>query len=576
MIPRKYFSGGMSLLRLDAAMRMDGKGDEVKENQHWSPDLVDCEFDPVIWGEGSLADREWITDRLEFFEDILQELYVVQLNWNSAVETLGITNENISKFLERLNDIRQFCEEGMNEIRKTRKSVAEREIFFESEKEVILDEIQSLRILFGKYRYDFDDLFSQNEKASSKYDDFKDILEIFIAQEFGEENRTFAKESLEQANMLLPERDFLHILMHELLGLKVNLKVFGGTSEEVQGFTIKIIELEEICMQSRLRIDNLKKSFEDRVRSALIDHRFLLEKIENLKDLFEMHKHVFESVIPHDRYVVIEYVLRQLFAFLNKKESLEEFDLRKTIHAIYEIQKDPNIVFSFTEDTPEKLNIVQYKRKLYEALYNIIKNGIEAINKFKHEKKSGIPFQGTMKIHLITLRDKITIVIETNGGAIPAHIRDSILKDNLPVATATKKYGEYVMPGGLGLISVHNVVTNTFHGQMEIVTHEENVGTPEESGSTSIVITFRRMDNHIAVNHAMQAVLPAPTTLWNTGGIDLSLAGMKLRTENKGGKIIFHFDPLLLQRLQRASGFFPLIINIQPLINLRKFLGLGI
>ena len=59
------------------------------------------------------------------------------------------------------------------------------------------------------------------------------------------------------------------------------------------------------------------------------------------------------------------------------------------------------------------------------------------------------------------------------------------------------------------------------------------------------------------------------------GGIDLTPANMNLQTQNNGGEIKFHVDPAMLQRLQSASGFVPVNINIHPLTNIKTFLGLN-
>ena len=58
------------------------------------------------------------------------------------------------------------------------------------------------------------------------------------------------------------------------------------------------------------------------------------------------------------------------------------------------------------------------------------------------------------------------------------------------------------------------------------------------------------------------------------GGIDLTPANMNLQTKNNGDEIKFHLDPAMLQQLQNAPGFVPVIINIQPLKSLQEFLGL--
>ncbi|MBF0571075.1 MAG: hypothetical protein HQL12_04320 [Candidatus Omnitrophica bacterium] len=60
------------------------------------------------------------------------------------------------------------------------------------------------------------------------------------------------------------------------------------------------------------------------------------------------------------------------------------------------------------------------------------------------------------------------------------------------------------------------------------------------------------------------------------GGIDLTAANMNLQTQNNGGEIKFHLDPAMLRQLQNAPGFVPVIINIQPMMDLRQFLGLNV
>ena len=59
------------------------------------------------------------------------------------------------------------------------------------------------------------------------------------------------------------------------------------------------------------------------------------------------------------------------------------------------------------------------------------------------------------------------------------------------------------------------------------------------------------------------------------GGIDLTPANMHLQTQNAGEGIKFYLDPAMLQQLQNAPGFVPVIISIQPLKSLPEFLGLN-
>jgi hypothetical protein len=74
-------------------------------------------------------------------------------------------------------------------------------------------------------------------------------------------------------------------------------------------------------------------------------------------------------------------------------------------------------------------------------------------------------------------------------------------------------------------------------------------------------------------DHSMKA--QKSTREHREGGIDLTPANMNLLTKNGGEAIRFHLNPLQLQQLQNAPGFAPVIINIQPMTNLRMFLGLN-
>jgi hypothetical protein len=74
----------------------------------------------------------------------------------------------------------------------------------------------------------------------------------------------------------------------------------------------------------------------------------------------------------------------------------------------------------------------------------------------------------------------------------------------------------------------------------------------------------------------------------NRGGIDLTPANMNLQTKmdsrlyvkgepslgSRGnGGIKFHLDPVQLQQLQNAPGFVPVIIDVEPLKDLKSFLA---
>ena len=69
----------------------------------------------------------------------------------------------------------------------------------------------------------------------------------------------------------------------------------------------------------------------------------------------------------------------------------------------------------------------------------------------------------------------------------------------------------------------------------------------------------------------------ADSAMLNKGGIDFKSdkVDSAFAVKNSGGEIKFHIDPAMLQQLQNAPGFVPVIINIQPMTDLRLFLGLN-
>ncbi|MBF0489352.1 MAG: metallophosphoesterase [Candidatus Omnitrophica bacterium] len=58
------------------------------------------------------------------------------------------------------------------------------------------------------------------------------------------------------------------------------------------------------------------------------------------------------------------------------------------------------------------------------------------------------------------------------------------------------------------------------------------------------------------------------------GGVDLNAVNDNLQVKNSGEEIKFHLNPAQLAQLQNASGFTPVIIDIQPMTNIKLFLGL--
>jgi len=60
-----------------------------------------------------------------------------------------------------------------------------------------------------------------------------------------------------------------------------------------------------------------------------------------------------------------------------------------------------------------------------------------------------------------------------------------------------------------------------------------------------------------------------------TNGAPIKAFGRLGSLERDDSGIKFHMDPAQLLELQNAPGFMPIIINVQPMINLQLFLGLN-
>ena len=96
------------------------------------------------------------------------------------------------------------------------------------------------------------------------------------------------------------------------------------------------------------------------------------------------------------------------------------------------------------------------------------------------------------------------------------------------------------------------------------------------------VLSAGRNNGLMDVDKAMAAgrLATEKNNVLNKGGIDLTPVQINLQTKTdsrfsgQDNGIKFQLDPALRSQLQNASGFEPLIINIQPKTDLRQFLGL--
>ncbi|MBF0511452.1 MAG: hypothetical protein HQL13_03890 [Candidatus Omnitrophica bacterium] len=96
--------------------------------------------------------------------------------------------------------------------------------------------------------------------------------------------------------------------------------------------------------------------------------------------------------------------------------------------------------------------------------------------------------------------------------------------------------------------------------------------------STVLQEVFDRLPG---LNNAMQAPGEGGhgrivmNNLRNTGGVDFTLHQIRLRIQKIGHKIRFIINPVLLKQLENLMGLVPVIIKIEPIMNIKSWLSVG-
>jgi len=101
---------------------------------------------------------------------------------------------------------------------------------------------------------------------------------------------------------------------------------------------------------------------------------------------------------------------------------------------------------------------------------------------------------------------------------------------------------------------------------------EKSVFVGKEPDHVLIIDIVRANDPRLRVDKARTV---------ESGGIDLTPVRMNLQTKidssplaQRGIGIKFHLDPAMLTQLQNTPGFVPVIIDIEPMTDLKRFLGI--
>ncbi len=97
------------------------------------------------------------------------------------------------------------------------------------------------------------------------------------------------------------------------------------------------------------------------------------------------------------------------------------------------------------------------------------------------------------------------------------------------------------------------------------------------SGIENLLVTYEEPLKEFFVQREKGAGPAANPAKTPEGGIDFKSdkvnSAFVIKTSGEGIK--FHIDPVMLEQLQNVPGFIPVIINIQPMNNIREFLGLS-
>jgi len=156
------------------------------------------------------------------------------------------------------------------------------------------------------------------------------------------------------------------------------------------------------------------------------------------------------------------------------------------------------------------------------------------------------------------------------------------------VGGAEENYVSYLFNGGALILNVINFLE--YKGSLKLQSRITKISF--EVGEWYIYLNVRGNCMNLFADYSSSngfskeavSILKSLREEWSDsamlvkGGIDLTPGKMNLQTKmappqaGDNGGVKFHLDPAMLQQLQNASGFVPVIINVQPLTDLRGFL----
>jgi len=357
-------------------------------------------------------------------------------------------------------------------------------------------------------------------------------------------------------NHELIEYDAYYSYLKELNENVIDAQSFFTENNNFIGKMVK--EHESISLIQEF-FNNFKRKTEIRYRHILDNFRLRQDKVDmfykqnelnpKFYDMFKKNLNRIDEVFKND------YVDFELQTMVN--------DVWHSFPRVKGITLEGNVL-------EQKTNIFSDKNKVGDILSNLINNAFDA---FIMKGTS----HSTIKIDAFTDSKNVTIEVTSNGGAMPKKIWDQILAGKKGEGVTTKKKkgnpfdGEVLGDQGIGLhidgekilggqgIGLHNCLDNirTLGGTIAMKSNNED-------HTTTFIVTLPLGTGENKDNAQLSH---------EYGGIDFTANKTPLEIQHSGEGIKFHINPAMLAQLQNAPGFVPVIISIQPMINLRQFLG---
>ncbi|MBF0483895.1 MAG: hypothetical protein HQL25_04220 [Candidatus Omnitrophica bacterium] len=138
-------------------------------------------------------------------------------------------------------------------------------------------------------------------------------------------------------------------------------------------------------------------------------------------------------------------------------------------------------------------------------------------------------------------------------------------------AVLLEKFGDYFYDGSWGQFPDNGTVANS-SGNERVGVYVMPKNEQRPAGMVYISQTSKYTSR--TVMGRVKGLIRSLTGADNAqkGGIDLNPITDTLQTKSSGEGIKFHMDAVMLEKLQNASGFVPVIISVLPLTDLKAFL----